>query len=1388
MGAQQGKETRCGSGSSVSSNRGKPAKHYQRSKASSKESRSSLAANNVFSEHNEALLQSRPLPQIPDMSDDIRNLPPPMSSASRWMSKDNLLSQDDDSQLFVALYDFHSGGENQLSLRKGQQVRVLSYNKTGEWCEAQSWNGLVGWVPSNYITPVNSLEKHSWYHGPISRNAAEYLLSSGINGSFLVRESESSPGQRSISVRYEGRVYHYRINEDSDGKVFVTSECPFNTLAELVHHHSIHTDGLITVLLYPAPKRNKPTVFALSPEPDEWEIERTDIVMKHRLGGGQYGDVYEAIWKRYNMTVAVKTLKEDTMALKDFLEEASIMKEMKHPNLVQLLGVCTREPPFYIITEFMQHGNLLDFLRSTTRDSINAIILMHMATQISSAMSYLESRCFIHRDLAARNCLVGDGHLVKVADFGLARLMRDDTYTAHAGAKFPIKWTAPEGLAYNKFSTKSDVWAFGILLWEIATYGMSPYPGVELTDVYHMLESGYRMECPSGCPSRIYELMKDCWLWEPNERPTFKDIHEILENMFHNSNIIEEVEKQLEKKLPSGLGKSGSISSSKSHTFNEKSCQNIGSELDNNVMVSESQGIFSVKSVFVQLSRSSPRYKHVPAPPPKRASSFKENSFPDGLDQVEDTMFFRESPDTKFDAGVEDYPLCNKMGKGDSHERMSEKEDSGVAASSSDASSIQLKKSKKNRSQTSLAAQKSKDVNGSRKNDTKKVKVAALEVQNVKKAISRYGTLPKGARIGAYLDSLRQHGLHEGTACPPETVMEGELECLREISEEVHVDHRVTGSVTNLSRLEISSSRHLAGMRYGLENKSIRNAHRFFLRQKSDLTHNKMNDVLETFSITESHHLRSRKPILTDRFFQNKKTEKKSESLTCIREPMELLGNVSNIFVNNTTHHASWENVVTNNCIANSALVFESDRLDRDMHKRNLKKRTFNKPALNRSQNAKGDGSKLPFNQQKSLECNNGGNGVQFMPNNGTNKVKSNHFSLNQCNSKLAPVTDLSDENIFTESDDSLSSPESLENLAKVPLPDAVSELELTSQSEVVIPAPEGFQNSIGAEEEVCVSGFAKLNVENSLEDIGAIDDDGVKNAKESHAHPKILLRKDLSSDSLDVDFKHERSKSDAFVSDKPFSVTDSGGRRHSAGNVKNIKKHFERDFAIYDKVANNSDGNESPELDSSSDKIIVNSKSMKVIQNDSKCSDDYFRNVNNAHEENDNLFFPPPLPPEGLNPDAGSVTSRNSPPTSPPLDPRLSNGQNKQSAKNSDQNTQNMNKVESICLDDAQSRSSIVEIHKSMEDIIGRLRNSSHSNGTKVIQLSEKINLFCSTCGTHTANVPAQEQFHFRELISILENQKEHFQSYSSKSSGDVKLLTEIHSTIRDLMNVVQR
>uniref|UniRef100_A0A8C3T8W4 Tyrosine-protein kinase n=1 Tax=Chelydra serpentina TaxID=8475 RepID=A0A8C3T8W4_CHESE len=515
-----------------------PALHFIKGAGKKESSRHGGPHCNVFVEH-EAL-------QRPVVSDFE---PQGLSEAARWNSKENLLSgpSENDPNLFVALYDFVASGDNTLSITKGEKLRVLGYNHNGEWCEAQTKNGQ-GWVPSNYITPVNSLEKHSWYHGPVSRNAAEYLLSSGINGSFLVRESESSPGQRSISLRYEGRVYHYRINTASDGKLYVSSESRFNTLAELVHHHSTVADGLITTLHYPAPKRNKPTIYGVSPNYDKWEIERTDITMKHKLGGGQYGEVYEGVWKKYNLTVAVKTLKEDTMEVEEFLKEAAVMKEIKHPNLVQLLGVCTREPPFYIITEFMTYGNLLDYLRECNRQEVNAVVLLYMATQISSAMEYLEKKNFIHRDLAARNCLVGENHLVKVADFGLSRLMTGDTYTAHAGAKFPIKWTAPESLAYNKFSIKSDVWAFGVLLWEIATYGMSPYPGIDLSQVYELLEKDYRMERPEGCPEKVYELMRACWQWSPSDRPSFAEIHQAFETMFQESSISDEVEKELGKK------------------------------------------------------------------------------------------------------------------------------------------------------------------------------------------------------------------------------------------------------------------------------------------------------------------------------------------------------------------------------------------------------------------------------------------------------------------------------------------------------------------------------------------------------------------------------------------------------------------------------------------------------------------------------------------------------------------------------------------------------------------------------------------------------------------------------------------------------------------------
>ncbi|PSN33486.1 Tyrosine-protein kinase Abl [Blattella germanica] len=581
----------------------------------------------------------------------------------------------------------------------------------------------------------------------------------------------------------------------------------------------MHSDGLITQLLYPAPKHNKPTVFALSPEPDEWEINRTDIVMKHKLGGGQYGDVYEAVWKRYNMTVAVKTLKEDTMALKDFLEEAAIMKEMKHPNLVQLLGVCTREPPFYIITEFMSKGNLLDYLRNGNKDQINAVVLMYMATQIASGMSYLESRNFIHRDLAARNCLVGENHLVKVADFGLARLMRDDTYTAHAGAKFPIKWTAPEGLAYNKFSTKSDVWAFGILLWEIATYGMSPYPGVDLTDVYHMLEKGYRMECPPGCPPKIYELMRQCWQWNPSDRPTFQEIHNSLETMFQESSITEEVEKQLQGSGTPQLaykkphaGSTGNIHGLVIMSEQVASSGMVGDGAVSKLSTFTGGPILSTsKSNLVQMRRPTNRKgKQAPAPP-KRTSSFRDSTYAD-----HDPLGHADNQDDTSDLNgiTRDLQSLTASNKGDSESDLQDQtpdtDDSGAhsypeaptgtffppggTTSSFKRAPIMGNRGLEQRGKKSRTYPP-KDAT----NAQKVVQVAALEVQNVKRAINRYGTLPKGARIGAYLESLRASGLTSGQEVEGAIVDGGEGECLEEpgIVSEI-APHRSVSPRTNI--------------------------------------------------------------------------------------------------------------------------------------------------------------------------------------------------------------------------------------------------------------------------------------------------------------------------------------------------------------------------------------------------------------------------------------------------------------------------------------------------------------------------------------------------------------------------------------------------------------
>ena len=250
--------------------------------------------------------------------------------------------------------------------------------------------------------------------------------------------------------------------------------------------------------------------------------------MVRRLGVGRFGEVWEGLWNN-TTSVAVKTMKSGTVSASEFLQEARLMKRLRHQNLIQLYAVCTREEPIYIVTELMKHGSLLDYLCGDGR-SLKLPHLIDMSAQVASGMAYLEEQNYIHQDLAARNILIGENLICKVADFGLARVI----YEAHTGATFPVKWTAPEAALYNRFSIKSDVWSFGIVLYEIISYGQLPYPGMTNEQVLEALQQGYRMPCPIGCPDKLLSIMLNCWQEDPTSRPTFKHLQWQLEEFFYS--------------------------------------------------------------------------------------------------------------------------------------------------------------------------------------------------------------------------------------------------------------------------------------------------------------------------------------------------------------------------------------------------------------------------------------------------------------------------------------------------------------------------------------------------------------------------------------------------------------------------------------------------------------------------------------------------------------------------------------------------------------------------------------------------------------------------------------------------------------------------------------
>ncbi|XP_056466824.1 ephrin type-A receptor 4-like [Gadus chalcogrammus] len=274
------------------------------------------------------------------------------------------------------------------------------------------------------------------------------------------------------------------------------------------------------------------------------EIDASCIKIEKVIGIGEFGEVCSGRLKmpgKREICVAIKTLKAGytDKQRRDFLSEASIMGQFDHPNIIHLEGVVTKCKPVMIITEYMENGSLDAFLRKND-GRFTVIQLVGILRGIASGMKYLSDMSYVHRDLAARNILVNSNLVCKVSDFGMSRVLEDDPEAAYTtrGGKIPIRWTAPEAIAYRKFTSASDVWSYGIVMWEVMSYGERPYWDMSNQDVIKAIDEGYRLPPPMDCPVSLHQLMLDCWQRERADRPKFGQIVNMLDKLIRNPNSL----------------------------------------------------------------------------------------------------------------------------------------------------------------------------------------------------------------------------------------------------------------------------------------------------------------------------------------------------------------------------------------------------------------------------------------------------------------------------------------------------------------------------------------------------------------------------------------------------------------------------------------------------------------------------------------------------------------------------------------------------------------------------------------------------------------------------------------------------------------------------------
>lgn len=417
-------------------------------------------------------------------------------------------------------------------------------------------------APDNETVDIN---KEPWFHGVLPRSEVDRLLQ--VQGDFLVRETSKATSSRKshlnrmqrhdsesdlwsalphfsqstedLSSPLSGRVVVTRMvlsvywngckhfilqgGDSSNGRKggWFLEDYAFPTIRDLVEFHMRTgkpvTAGSGALLLNPIAR------------PD-WQLDNADVQLLEKIGQGNFGEVHRGMYN--GRMVAVKTCRANPVEVevrRKFLQGEATALNFCHPNIVQLIGIAVRTHPIMIVMEYVAGGSLLAYLRRT-RNNPDIGILIRMSVDAANGMAYLESKNCIHRDLAARNCLLTEDLTLKIADFGMAR--EEHVYElSDRNGPIPIKWTAPEALASNRYTSKCDVWSFGILLWEMFTSGDTPYRGLSNNETRDLVESGYRLKTPDWMPRPLGKQMQSCWAADPNRRPSFANLVESLSKL-----------------------------------------------------------------------------------------------------------------------------------------------------------------------------------------------------------------------------------------------------------------------------------------------------------------------------------------------------------------------------------------------------------------------------------------------------------------------------------------------------------------------------------------------------------------------------------------------------------------------------------------------------------------------------------------------------------------------------------------------------------------------------------------------------------------------------------------------------------------------------------------